>query len=181
MSPLTRPRFARAPSPRFAGRGLRDRGTHIEYVKRVRLFDVKQPSRLATHEYVTARQNDISPCLHASGQGSPSFHSHLPRVEGDGAPTRRSARIAPGGCPAAAGPGCTAVHPRLAARQRASSAYASSTVGPAGAICPWWVSPSVARGSVCVIADPQVPSRSAPYKRLRKAPSNLDRDGLHVG
>jgi hypothetical protein len=74
----------------------------------------------------------IGPCLHASGRGAPSFLCpHLPRVEGDGAPTRRNARIAPGGCPAAAGPWCTTVHPRLAARQRASSAYASSTLGPA--------------------------------------------------
>src|SRR5262249_44224680 len=42
---------------------------YIEYVNRVRVFNVKQASRFATHEYVTARQNNISPCLHASGQG----------------------------------------------------------------------------------------------------------------
>jgi hypothetical protein len=52
-------------------------------------------------------------------------------------------------------------HLRLTPRQRSDRP---------GALCPWWFSPSVARGPVRVIADPQVPSRSPPHERLRKAP-----------
>ena len=75
---------------------------------------------------------NIRPCFMLRARDRPHFRlPHLPQVEGAGAPTRRSAQIAPGQCPAAAGPWCTTVHPRLAARQRASSAYASSTLGPA--------------------------------------------------
>jgi hypothetical protein len=79
------------------------------------------------------KANEDQPLFHAlrARERPHSVFLTSPPVEGDGAPTRRSARIAPGQCPAAAGPWCTTVHPRLAARQRASSAYASSTPGPA--------------------------------------------------
>jgi hypothetical protein len=47
----------------------------------------------------------IGPCLRLWARGSPAFLSfRFPRNEGVGAPTRRIARITPGGCPDYSGP-----------------------------------------------------------------------------
>ena len=125
------------------------------------------------------RQKAISPCLHASGLHASgqriALISILTSLYARGMARRQSA--VPGLLqadvrqrPDHGAQRCTRAlrrangHLRLTPRQRP---------GRPGALCPWWLDPSVARGPVCVIADPQVPSRSVPYERLRKAPLEL--------
>jgi hypothetical protein len=119
---------------------------------------------------------NIVPCLHASGQRIAHIPSSSPPLASRGGMARRQSAV-PGLLqanvrqrPDHGAQRCTRAlrrangHLRLTPRQRSDQP---------GAICPWGFSPSVARGPVCVIADPQVPSRSPPCKRLRKAPHEL--------
>ena len=126
----------------------------------------------------------IGPCLHASGRGAPSFLCpHLPRVEGG---WRADKAQCPDCSRRMSGSGRTmmhncGVHPRLAARQRAFSAYASSTFGPARSYLslggfserrPW-------------VGLRDCPTRRCPpAPRLANAsgrrPSNTDRDGVDI-
>jgi hypothetical protein len=126
-------------------------------------------------ERIADRQKEISPCLHAPGQGIALIPSFSPPSRRGGMARRQGAvpRLLQADVrqrPDHGAQRCTRAlrrangHLRLTPRQRSDRP---------GAICPWEVSPSVARGSVCVIANPQVPSRSPPCERLRKAPLEL--------
>src|SRR5919197_132187 len=102
-------------------------------------------------------------------------HSRLfASPEGVGAPTRRCARLATGRCPAAAGPWCTAVHPRLAARQRGILAFMPLTVVGPGRLVVAGEAARVRPGDEgCVPFARRCRSRSPPTERLRKAPLEL--------
>jgi hypothetical protein len=90
--------------------------------------------------------------------------------------------LATGRCPAAAGPWCTAVHPRLAARQRGILAFMPLTVVGPGRLLVAGEAARVPPGIGGCVSPPL--AGAAPVPRLANAsgrrPSNLDRDPWHV-
>ena len=108
-------------------------------------------------------------CFGPGGALIPVFS--LPPIEGVGAPTRRCAWLAARRCPAAAGPWCTSVHPRLAARQRGIFAFRRLTVVGPGRLLVADEAARVRPGDEgCVPFTRRCRSRSPPTERLRKAP-----------
>src|SRR5262245_49201780 len=114
-------------------------------------------------------------------RGSPSFRSHLPsrrggwradkaqcpdcsrRMSGSGRTMVHSGAPAPCGAP-------TGIFGLRLVNGRTSQEL----------FVPGGFSPSVARGSVCVIADPQVPSRSRLANASGRRPANFDRDRVDI-
>src|SRR5262249_2134597 len=95
-------------------------------------------------------------------------------IEGVGAPTRRCARLGTRRCPATAGPWCTSVHPRLAARQRGILAFMPLTVvGPDRLIVVGEAARVPPGVGGCGSPAPRCRSHSPPCERLRKAPHGL--------
>jgi len=117
-----------------------------------RLLDPSRISLTLNPGYTCCEAKEIGPCF-GFGPGDRPIPLYLPSrrtSEGVGAPTRRWARIAPGGCPDCSGRwGALAGAPRASRRANAaSSAYASVSGRAApGAVCPWRVSPEAARGT----------------------------------
>src|SRR5262249_46029153 len=115
-----------------------------------------------------------APVCMLRARGSPSFHSHLPSHRGG---WRADKAQCPDCSRRTSGSGRTMVHGGAPAPCGAPTGIFGLRLVNARTsqelFVPGGLSPSVARGPVCVIADPQVPSRSPPCERLRKAPSNL--------
>ena len=178
--------------------GPRFRGDEAENVDTHPLSSCLAPAAFTCSHFQTARslrqprivtdrssQTEIVPCCFAGRGGSPVLPLFFrPPIEGDGAPTRRSARIAPGDvrqrpdhdarlCCAQR---CTRAYRRANA---ASSACASSTLGPARIMRPDRL-PSVACG---IGLRQRRPAGAAPVprlaRRLMKAPLEA-RNGIHV-
>src|SRR5437870_11744172 len=116
---------------------------------------------------------NIGPCFGSGPGDRPHFSSSVSlAIEGDGAPTGRSARITPGGVSGLLRMlGALAVHPRLAARQRGILAFMPLTVVGPGRLLMAGEAARVRPGDE--VASPigrRCRSRSPPTERLRKAP-----------
>jgi hypothetical protein len=107
-------------------------------------------------------------------RGSPSFHSHLPSRRGG---WRADKAQCPDCSRRMSGSGRTMVHNGAPAPCGAPTGIFGLRLvnGRAGQelSVPGGLIRASPVGRFCVIADPQVPSRSVPYERLRKAPLEL--------
>src|SRR5438093_5984866 len=134
---------------------------------------------------ITCESKKIGPCSRLWARGSPSFgSSSVPRTnEGVGAPTRRLARITPGGLSGLLRTmRCIAMHPApcgAPTRHLGLYAFDRGRTGPAPSDrrgCP-----STARGRGCVSHRSQVP---LPFPAFRTppegAPRRVDRDRLSI-
>ena len=168
--PSTRMRDSRAPCPRCHNSQLRK----TAWARRTRDFGLRHRTANAfahpTRLCITLSQKKFGPCLRLWARGRP--HSCLfasPSGEGVGAPTRRMARITPGGVSGLLRTKrCTLrCTPRLAARQRGILAFMPLTVVGPGRLLVAGEAARVRPGDGGCVSHPL--AGAAPVPRLQNA------------